>query len=141
MRKVTSFFEQISNFSIYKDSSFLNRKFNFRSSIFFVQQISILLDYLIIKKIIEKIGKRKFLQKGMISLSPNSAENFEDQGGSYVFSMYIKIFRDISTYILTRYRFYNDSFIVKPQPRANTIKKKNYNTDGFLTSSRRLYLR
>jgi len=77
----------------------------------------------------------------MISLSPNSAENFEDQGGSYVFSMYIKIFRDISIYILTRYRFYNDSFIVKPQPRANTIKKKNYNTGGFLTSSRRLYLR
>lgn len=77
----------------------------------------------------------------MISLSPNSAENFEDQGDRrYVFSMYIKIFRDISIYILTRYRFYNDGFIVKPQPRANTIKKKNYNTGGFLTSSRRLYL-
>jgi len=58
MWKVTSFFKQISSFSIYKDSSFLNRKFNFRSSIFFVQQISILLDYLIIKKIIEKIGKQ-----------------------------------------------------------------------------------
>lgn len=81
-------------------------------------------------------------KKGMTSLSPNSAENFEDQGGRhYVLSMYIKIFRDISTYILTRYRFYNDGFIVKPQPRANTIKreKKNYNTGGFLTSSRRLY--
>ena len=77
----------------------------------------------------------------MISLSPNSAENFEDQGDRrYVFSMYIKIFRDISIYILTRYRFYNDGFIVKSQPRANTIKKKNYNTGGFLTSSRRLYL-
>lgn len=61
----------------------------------------------------------------MTSLSPNSAENFEDQGGRhYVLSMYIKIFRDISTYILTRYRFYNDGFIVKPQPRANTIKRE-----------------
>lgn len=61
----------------------------------------------------------------MPSLSPNSAENFEDQDGRrYVFSMYIKISRDISTYILTRYRFYNDGFIVKPQPRANTIKKE-----------------
>lgn len=77
----------------------------------------------------------------MTSLSPNSAENFENQGGKrYVFSMYIKISMDISTYILTRYRFYNDGFIVKSQPRANTIKKKNYNMDGFLTSSRRLYL-
>lgn len=77
----------------------------------------------------------------MPSLSPNSAENFEDQDGRrYVFSMYIRISRDILTYILTRYRFYNDGFIVKPQPRANTIKKeKNYNTGGFLTSSRCWY--
>lgn len=61
----------------------------------------------------------------MTSLSPNSAENFEDQGGRrYVFSMYIKISRDISTYILTRYRFYNDGFIVKPQPRAKYDKKR-----------------
>jgi len=53
---------------------------------------------------------------------PNSAENFADQGDHYVFSMYIKSPRDISIYILTRYRLYNDGFIVKPPPRANTTK-------------------
>lgn len=76
----------------------------------------------------------------MTSLSPNSAENFEDQGGKcYVFSMYIKISRDISIYILTRYRFYNDGFIVKPQPRANTIKKKNYNIRTGFSLPRDVY--
>lgn len=38
--------------------------------------------------------------------------------------MYIKIFRDILIYILTRYRFYNDGFIVKPRPRESEYDKR-----------------